>query len=92
MVGAREIGIGITRALSLENSPNPFPLSFTGETLTEAAAIVVAILRECEDAGIQLDEVRIDPELFEEVRGQNGTSFSLAKDNSLTCEALFFRS
>lgn len=91
MGGAREIGIGIARALSLEGGPNPLPLSFKGEPVTEAAAIVASILRECDDAGIRLEEVRLDAELFDEVRGQNGTGFRLTKDTSLSCEVLFFR-
>lgn len=92
MVGAREIGIGIARALSLDSAPKPFPLSFKGETVAEAAEIVSSILRECEDAGIQIKEVRLDAELFEQVRGQSGTSFNLVEDSSLTCEVLFVRS
>ncbi len=92
MAGAREIGIGIARVLGLESGPNPFPLSFKGETVAEAAEIVSAILRECEDAGIQIREVRLDAELFEQVRGRTGTSFKLVRDSSLTCEVLFVRS
>lgn len=91
MAGAREIGIGIARALSLDSGPNPFALSFKGETVAEAAEIVSSILRECEDAAIQLEEIRLDPELFDQVRGQSGTTFSLVKDGSLACEALFVR-
>lgn len=93
MTGAREIGVGIARALSHDRAPNPFPLSFTGETVKEAADIVSAILRECEDAGIKLEEVKLDAELFERVRGQSGgTSFRLVCDATLNCEVRFIRS
>ena len=91
MAGAREIGIGVARALSLESGPNPFPLTFKGETVTEAADIVSAVLRECEDAGIKLAAVELNPELFQQVRGQSGTAFRLIENASLICEARFLR-
>ena len=91
MAGAREIGIGIARALSLKSGPNPLPLSFRGQSIIEAAEIVRAVLRECEDAGIKLSAVELEPDLYHQFRGHVGTSFNLVENSALSGEAQFFK-
>lgn len=59
--------------------------------IAEATEIVSSISRECEDAALRLEEIRLDPELFDQVRIQSGTSFSLIKEESLICKVMFVR-
>ncbi|NTZ42884.1 hypothetical protein G7A66_07240 [Altererythrobacter sp. SALINAS58] len=65
MAGQKETAIGIATALASEHSPNPFPLSFRGQSLQEAADLVQLVVAECGDAGIKLARLELDPELFE---------------------------
>ena len=76
MAGAKEIGLGIASALGSEHAPDPFPMSFRGQTLEEAGNIVVAIISECVDAGIALDRIEMDEQLAQEVqsRGVGGAA------------------
>lgn len=64
MASAKEAAIGIATLLASEHAPNPVPLTFRGQSLEEAADLVLLITAECEDAGIPLQRLELDPELF----------------------------
>lgn len=92
MAGAREIGLGVAKVLSSQSGPNPFSLSFRGESVSEAAEIVLAVLHECADAAIQLELVELDAELFQQTTADGDLGLPVAKSDSLQSEARFTRS
>lgn len=67
MAGREEIGIGVATLLASMHAPNPLPFSFRGQTVEEAGAIVISILAECRDAGVEIVRIEIDPDLFREI-------------------------
>ena len=64
MAGREEVGIGVATLLGMEQAPNPLPVSFRGQTLDEAGALILQILAECRDAGIAIARMELDPDLF----------------------------
>lgn len=91
MAGAKEIGIGVAKAIASSSLPDPFPLTFRGETASEAAAIILAIITECEDADIRLKAVELDPELFRAVIADGSPQIPVYANEELRCEARFIR-
>jgi hypothetical protein len=80
MAGAKETAIGIASVLGLEDSPNPFLLTFQGQLLAEAADIIQLTVAECRDAGIQLSRLELDPDLFDELEGDIDVPLRLCPD------------
>lgn len=70
MAGPKETAIGIATILASEHAPNPVPLIFRGQSLQEAADLVYLVMSECEDAGIPLQRLELDPELFRILEGE----------------------
>ncbi len=64
MASVEEMAIGIATLLASEHAPNPVPLTFRGQSLEEAADLVLLATAECGDAGIPLQRLELDPELF----------------------------
>ena len=91
MAGPSEIGIGVAQVLSSGSGPNPFPLSFRGQSVAEGAEIVVAVLDECADADISLESVELDPELYLALAGRHFGSVTLIENAELQCEVRFIR-
>lgn len=63
MTGPHEIALGIATVLGQPGLPNPMIISFRGQSLESAAEVVMAIISECEDAGIGIAKIELDPEL-----------------------------
>ena len=91
MADFREVGIGIASALASEHGPNPFPLAFKGQSLPEAGRIVTAILDECAGAGIRLERVELDPDLYEYLHGRVTADQRIVSNASLQGEVRIFR-
>ncbi len=92
MANAKEVALGITSVLGSTRSPDPLPITFRGQALPEAAAIVIAIVHECRDADIALNRVVVDPELYQEVRSRAPhLDAQTVSDGSLEGVALFYR-
>lgn len=92
MANAKEVALGIASALGSEHAPDPLPISFRGQSLSEASTIVLAILAECRDAGIALDRVQLDPELYREATGRAGAlEAELLRDGGSEGAAVFYR-
>ena len=70
MAGPREIALGVAAVLGSEHGPNPVPLTFRGQSLQDAADLVQLIMAECGDAGILLEGLELDPELFSVLEGK----------------------
>lgn len=92
MAGANEVALGVASLLAAEHAPNPVPISFRGQTISEAGTIILAILSECRDANILLDRVVMDPELHHEVTNRATVlDMPTESDSGLHGEVLFFR-
>lgn len=92
MANAKEVALGIASVLGSEHAPDPLPISFKGQSLLEAGTIVLAIIAECRDAGIALDRVQMDPELYREVTARaEAPDVELVRDGNPECEVLFYR-
>ena len=63
MAGPREVALGIASVLGKPGLPDPLLISFRGQTLHEAASIVEAIVSECDDAGVGIQKIELDPDL-----------------------------
>jgi hypothetical protein len=91
MAGSKEVALGVASVLASPNAPDPFPLSFCGQTLSDAADIVLAIIRECEDAGSPIGRIEMDPDLFEEVKPRTGAEPPITSNASLVREGRFYK-
>ena len=89
MVGPKEIGLGIAAVLGSQHGPNPLPPSFKGQTLSEAGDIILAVLRECRDAGVAIARLEVDPDLFQMI--ERGVDVPLRAASELNGEAQFWR-
>jgi hypothetical protein len=89
MAGSKEIGIGVASVLATGLGPDPFPLSFRGQSIEEAGRIVLHILTECRDAGITLKRVELDADLFREIAHEVDVPVRSSAD--LSGEVRFFR-
>ena len=88
----QEIGLALATALALDYTPDPMPLTFGGQNdVSERAQIVLAVLDECEDAGVELARVELSPELYAEVR-QWTDGGPVTSNPNLHGEARFYRS
>ena len=74
MAGPHEIALGIASILGKPGLPDPMPVSFRGQSLESAAEVVRAIISECDDAGIGIDKIELDPELHRHRIGGRGYS------------------
>jgi len=81
----------VAKVLSSQSDPNPLHLSFRGESVSEAAEIVLAVLHGCADADIQLELVELDGELFRQVTADAHLGVPVAKSDTLQSEARFTR-
>jgi hypothetical protein len=88
----KEVALGIASAVASEHSPDPLPLLLKGQELPEAAKIVLAVIDECEQAGIRLARVAMDPDLYSEVQPHLPPSVKAMSDADLRCEVRFFKS
>lgn len=91
MAGTREIALGIASVLGSEHVPQPFPLSFRGQSLEEAATIILLIATECYDANVALNLVELDPDLYREVRSRASVDLPIRSNSALQGEARFWR-
>jgi hypothetical protein len=89
MAEVKEMGLAIAAALASEHGPNPMPVSFRGQTLSEAGAIILAVLRECRDAEVKLARLEVDPDLFKEI--ELGVDVPLQSSAELNGEVRFWR-
>ena len=91
MAGPREIALGIASVLGKPGLPDPLLISFRGQTLNDAAGIVEAIVSECDDAGVSVHKIELDPALGREMveRGYGGAVALVACDE-LTGEIKIF--
>lgn len=55
MSGIKEVALGVTSMLIMPEGPNPMPLQLQGQSLPDAAQIVLKIIEECRDVGIALE-------------------------------------
>ena len=92
MANYKEAGLGIASAIASERSPDPLPILLKGQELPEAAKIVLAVIEECEQAGISLARVDMDPELYSEVQPHLPPSVKAMSDADLRSEVRFFKS
>ncbi len=90
VAGFKEMGIGIASALASPHTPNPLSMTLRDQDLPEAARIVLAVLDECRAAGIKLEKVELDPELYAGVRQRFTGDECLASNADLQCEVRFF--
>ena len=91
MAGTREIALGIASALGSEHAPQPFPLSFQGQSLEEAATIILLIATDCLDANVPLELIELDPDLYGEVRSRASVELPIRSNGDLQGEARFWR-
>ena len=92
MAGSNEVALGVASLLASDSAPNPVPLSFRGQAISEAGTIILAILSECRDADILLDRVVMDPQLHREVTHRATIlDVPVQSDRGLHGEVLFFR-
>ena len=71
MAGPREVALGIASVLGKPGLPDPLLISFRGQTLHQAAAIVQAIVSECDDAGVGIHKIELDPDLEDVIMRAN---------------------
>ena len=92
MASSKEVALGIASALGSEHCRDPFPMSFRGQTLSDAAQIIIWILEECRDADIPLARVALDPALRREIDDRAlGLDVQLLSDAKLNGEVRFYR-
>ena len=91
MAGPHEIALGIASVLGKYGLPNPLLLSFRGQSLDGAAKVVQAIISECEDAGVGIDKIEFDRELYQYiVEGEYAGSVRLISCDDLSGEVRLF--
>lgn len=61
MAGLREIAIGVAIALQMPQAPEPLHIDLRDETADDAAFLVMRVIDECADAGVDLIRVAVDP-------------------------------
>ncbi len=92
MAGHQEIALGIAGILQRSPMPEPLPVTFRGQTLEDGADLVLRIIAECQDAGIALSHVALDPALWGFLQaGDCPAAVLLVSDLQLSGVALFFR-
>jgi hypothetical protein len=62
MAGPREIALGIASVLGKPGLPDPLLISFRGQTVDDAFSVVLAIVAECEDAGLAVAKIELNVE------------------------------
>lgn len=67
MAGPHEIALGIASVLGKPGLPNPMIVSFRGQSLDSALEVVRAVISECGDAGIGIEKIELDPELYQNI-------------------------
>ncbi len=91
MANSEEVALGIASIVASVHAPNPVPIMLRGQSLPEAAYIIWKVVDECAAAGLGLEKIELDPELFEEVRLHRPVEVRLVNNAHLIGEAHFFR-
>lgn len=92
MAGIQEIALGIASVLQHSPTPEPLPITYRGQTLEDGADLVLRIVAECQNAGIALSHIALDPALWGFLQaGECPFGVLLVPDPQLIGEALFFR-
>ena len=74
MASINEIALGVSCALQADRVPNPLHIDLWNEEVSEAAALVRAVLAECHDASIPLKLVRVSFPVWKELTGKRWPS------------------
>lgn len=92
MAGLQEIALGIAGILQHSPTTEPLPTTFRGQTLEEGADLVLRIISECQDAGIEVPHIALDPALWGFLQaGNHQMTVPLVPNPGLSGEALFYR-
>ena len=92
MAGPHEIALGIASVLGKPGLPNPMTISFRGQSLESASEVVRAIMSECDDAGIGIEKIELDPDLHRHMTNERGhtNAVPLVGDEDLVGEMKLF--
>ena len=61
MAGIAEMALGIASVLRSGSAPNPLPVDLWGYAPDDGADFLRHLTDECADAGIVIEEIRVDP-------------------------------
>lgn len=61
MAGVAEMALGIATVLRSGSAPNPLPMDLWNYAPDDGADLLRHLTNECADAGIAIQEIRVDP-------------------------------
>lgn len=86
MAGIAEMALGMASILRSGSAPNPLPVDLWGYAPDDGADFLRHLTDECADAGIVIEEIRVDPAYVHQLTRSKTESGEVLRDIRITAD------